>query len=164
MDRETVDRIRWPLNLRPLYEFYLWSHWGDDLQYCLEKIYYCMTFCKISVYVNALIAILKRLTVHWFNDQWYKICNKNQAWITSGLLKRLLSDIRKWKKFTRSGVRTHAGMPPLELKSNALTTRPSWWWPPTTKERLISGLHVDFSCIERYRENSGSIRLNLLNT
>ena len=30
------------------------------------------------------------------------------------------------KKFTRSGVRTHAGMPPLELKSNALTTRPSW--------------------------------------
>ena len=30
------------------------------------------------------------------------------------------------EKCTRSGVRTHAGMPPLELKSNALTTRPSW--------------------------------------
>ena len=33
---------------------------------------------------------------------------------------------RKEKKIIRSGVRTHAGMPPLELKSNALTTRPSW--------------------------------------
>ena len=28
---------------------------------------------------------------------------------------------------TRSGVRTHEGFCPLELKSNALTTRPSWW-------------------------------------
>ena len=27
---------------------------------------------------------------------------------------------------TRSGVRTHADIRPLELKSNALTTRPSW--------------------------------------
>ena len=32
----------------------------------------------------------------------------------------------KRKEITRSGVRTHAGIPPLELKSNALTTRPSW--------------------------------------
>ena len=32
----------------------------------------------------------------------------------------------KIKKITRSEVRTHAGIPPLELKSNALTTRPSW--------------------------------------
>lgn len=35
-----------------------------------------------------------------------------------------------WKKKeapTRSGVRTHAGMRPLDLKSNAFTTRPSWW-------------------------------------
>ena len=31
-----------------------------------------------------------------------------------------------FKKDTRSEVRTHAGIPPLELKSNALTTRPSW--------------------------------------
>ena len=30
------------------------------------------------------------------------------------------------KVFTRSGVRTHAGICPLDLKSNALTTRPSW--------------------------------------
>ena len=30
------------------------------------------------------------------------------------------------KEFTRSGVRTHADIRPLELKSNALTTRPSW--------------------------------------
>lgn len=29
---------------------------------------------------------------------------------------------------TRSGVRTHADIRPLDLKSNALTTRPSWWW------------------------------------
>ena len=28
---------------------------------------------------------------------------------------------------TRSGVRTHADIRPLELKSNALTTRPSWY-------------------------------------
>lgn len=28
--------------------------------------------------------------------------------------------------FTRSGVRTHADIRPLDLKSNALTTRPSW--------------------------------------
>ena len=31
------------------------------------------------------------------------------------------------KEFTRSGVRTHADIRPLELKSNALTTRPSCW-------------------------------------
>ena len=31
------------------------------------------------------------------------------------------------KTFTRSGVRTHADICPLELKSNALTTRPSWF-------------------------------------
>ena len=30
------------------------------------------------------------------------------------------------KHVTRSGVRTHADICPLELKSNALTTRPSW--------------------------------------
>ena len=29
--------------------------------------------------------------------------------------------------YTRSGVRTHADICPLDLKSNALTTRPSWW-------------------------------------
>ena len=29
---------------------------------------------------------------------------------------------------TRSGDRTHADIRPLELKSNALTTRPSWCW------------------------------------
>ena len=33
---------------------------------------------------------------------------------------------QKHHNFTRSGVRTHAGIRPLELKSNALTTRPSW--------------------------------------
>ena len=36
---------------------------------------------------------------------------------------------RQWACFktsTRSGVRTHADICPLELKSNALTTRPSW--------------------------------------
>ncbi|KAI4886786.1 hypothetical protein NFI96_000951 [Prochilodus magdalenae] len=31
------------------------------------------------------------------------------------------------KPITRSGVRTHEGMCPLDLKSNALTTRPSWY-------------------------------------
>ena len=30
------------------------------------------------------------------------------------------------RQITRSGVRTHADNRPLELKSNALTTRPSW--------------------------------------
>ena len=34
--------------------------------------------------------------------------------------------LNNFKKCTRSEVRTHAGIPPLELKSNALTTRPSW--------------------------------------
>ena len=33
----------------------------------------------------------------------------------------------KLKLSTRSGVRTHADICPLELKSNALTTRPSWY-------------------------------------
>ena len=31
-------------------------------------------------------------------------------------------------RYTRSGDRTHADIRPLELKSNALTTRPSWCW------------------------------------
>ena len=31
------------------------------------------------------------------------------------------------KKWGGGGVRTHAGFTPLELKSNALTTRPSWF-------------------------------------
>ena len=30
--------------------------------------------------------------------------------------------------YTRSGVRTHADICPLDLKSNALTTRPFWLW------------------------------------
>ena len=46
------------------------------------------------------------------------------------------------KKFTRSEVRTHAGIPPLELKSNALTTRPSWL---AVKERKI--LYIPFKYI-----------------
>lgn len=33
----------------------------------------------------------------------------------------------KSKHSTRSGVWTHADTYPLDLKSNALTTRPSWW-------------------------------------
>ena len=33
---------------------------------------------------------------------------------------------RPQQRATRSGVRTHADIRPLELKSNALTTRPSW--------------------------------------
>ena len=40
---------------------------------------------------------------------------------------------RKWlenifKIITTGGVRTHAGILPLDLKSNALTTRPPWCW------------------------------------
>ena len=40
--------------------------------------------------------------------------------------KNFKKSLLRLKKNTRSGVRTHAGIPPLELKSNALTTRPSW--------------------------------------
>ena len=35
--------------------------------------------------------------------------------------------IKLKNQFTRSGDRTHADIRPLELKSNALTTRPSWY-------------------------------------
>ena len=38
---------------------------------------------------------------------------------------------------TRSGVRTHADIRPLELKSNALTTRPSWWNSLTCKQAVL---------------------------
>lgn len=50
--------------------------------------------------------------------------------------------------FTRSGVRTHVDIHPLDLKSNALTTRPSWYlwdekYPRTEKGVLI--LTVDIA-------------------
>ena len=44
---------------------------------------------------------------------------------------------------TRSGVRTHEDLRPLELKSNALTTRPSWF-----PVRVVS--HVDPGCSQRF--------------
>ena len=46
-----------------------------------------------------------------------------------------------FKTYTRSGVRTHADICPLELKSNALTTRPSWcMW-----NRLLNvGVDIDY--------------------
>ena len=66
---------------------------------------------------------------------------------------------KKRKKFTRSEVRTHAGMPPLELKSNALTTRPSWWLPLSQNDYSILNFRVRKVAKVKGHFLSGKIRL-----
>ena len=48
---------------------------------------------------------------------------------TSGVRNHILQvcPLNYGKEFTRCGVRTHADIRPLDLKSNALTTRPIWF-------------------------------------
>ena len=62
----------------------------------------------------------------WRHSQDSLTKNKLFPFLNNSAFAHYLLRLRHRKKFTRSGVRTHAGMPPLELKSNALTTRPSW--------------------------------------
>ena len=87
---------------------------------------------------------------------------KEQEYCWSYLL--LGSSLVENISITRSGVRTHADIRPLELKSNALTTRPSWWFymkiyslwiqscafscKPCTKNWRI---YIEFSCIFQSR-------------
>ena len=59
---------------------------------------------------------------------------------------------------TKTGVRTHADIRPLELKSNALTTRPSWCQKGPKKWR---GVHLccyfSFLCfVEKWQHRWGS--------
>ena len=50
--------------------------------------------------------------------------------------------------FTRSGVRTHAGIRPLELKSNALTTRPSWLYFVNKRIKVDTNSYILSSVIK----------------
>ena len=54
-------------------------------------------------------------------------------------------------KSTRSGVRTHEGFCPLELKSNALTTRPSWWRPPSLCCQTNTWSVIDIGLCQKYQ-------------
>ena len=65
---------------------------------------------------------------------------------------------------TRGGVRTHADIRPLELKSNALTTRPSWRSLRARNDiATISTILTIFACKKRhcnYINGSGKVSAN----
>ena len=58
---------------------------------------------------------------------------------------------------TRSGVRTHADIRPLELKSNALTTQPSWL--NFSHGNFLANQPRDLTMLTRNAESRLEIRL-----
>src|SRR4029434_9067415 len=71
--------------------------------------------------------------------------------------------VLRGKTATRSGVRTHEDICPLDLKSNALTSRPSWYTRSifcihTTREQIYVIDHLQQGFSTRCRWRAGCLR------
>ena len=114
---------------------------------CIKQGSVCQRISKVCEFQNSIYSLLRKLcfvklhlivkvqymysqTWRFQKHRWALFLSEFHLQVYGFLFEEVImtSPYFTFKTITRSGVRTHADIRPLDLKSNALTTRPPCWY------------------------------------